>query len=346
MAPLEPGPGKPQAMEVALGQGHGGVETDDGKQPRHVQDGLDHLLAHGGVQVVELRGVVPRKAGAVVAVIDVARLAAGLVAAAEDHGGVGLRVVVVFDLDFHAAVGGEIRAFEAVGGIGRFPARDEPLRMLDHPGRIDAHVVGHHVAGQADAVMVGAVAQIDVGRFAAEVVGDLVIEQRIGRRHGILVAAQLLDGLRGAAALPDADQPQRVHAAVGERLQFFVGDLVETANVPAVKPAQLRQPHVRALGDHHRGRHPCRIGRELLVLVHGVAEDRHLRRAGDRRPLLQAGFAAAARGFFGGAAGHRGRRVELHPDGQLFFVQNLAGNLQVAIENIANQRLPQLAHKV
>ena len=73
--------GKPEAMKVALGQGHGRVETNDGKQARDVQDGLDDLLADGGVQVVELRGVVPRKAGAVVAVIDVAGLAGCAIAA-------------------------------------------------------------------------------------------------------------------------------------------------------------------------------------------------------------------------------------------------------------------------
>ena len=172
-------------MKVALGQGHGGVEADDGKQPRHVQDGLDHLLAHRRIQVVELRGVVPGKAGAVVAVIDVAGLAAGAVAAAEDHGGVGLLKVVVFNLDLHAPVVGEIGTVEAVGGIGRLWPGDEPLRVLDHPGRIDAHVVGHHVAGQANAMPVSAVAQIDVGRLAAQVLGNGVVEERIGRGHGV-----------------------------------------------------------------------------------------------------------------------------------------------------------------
>ena len=64
-------------MKVPLGEGHGGVKADDRKQARHMQDGLNDLLADGGVQVVELRGVVPGKAGAVVAVIDVAGFAAG-----------------------------------------------------------------------------------------------------------------------------------------------------------------------------------------------------------------------------------------------------------------------------
>ena len=66
---------------------------------------------------------------------------------------------------------------------------DEPVRMVDHPWRINAHVIGHHIAGQADAVMVGAVAKVDIGRFAAQVFGDAVVEERIGRRDCILVSA-------------------------------------------------------------------------------------------------------------------------------------------------------------
>ena len=113
------GAGKPEAMEVALGEGHSGVEADDGKEPRDVEDCLDDLLADGGVEVIELRGVVPGKAGAVVAVVDVAGFAAGFVAAAEDDGGVGLVAVVVLDFDLDAAIVGEIGAFEAVGGVRR-----------------------------------------------------------------------------------------------------------------------------------------------------------------------------------------------------------------------------------
>ena len=93
-----------------------------------MKDGLNHLLADGGIQVVELRGVVPGKAGAVVAVIDVARFAAGFVAAAKHHGGIGLVVIVILDFKLHAAIVGEIGPFETVGGIGRIGAGDEPLR--------------------------------------------------------------------------------------------------------------------------------------------------------------------------------------------------------------------------
>jgi hypothetical protein len=50
-------------------------------------------------------------------VIDVADIARPFVAAAKDHRGIGLLVVMIFNLDLHPAVAGEIGPFETVGGI-------------------------------------------------------------------------------------------------------------------------------------------------------------------------------------------------------------------------------------
>ena len=71
-----------------------------------------------------------------------------------------------------------------------------------------------------------------------------------------------------------------------ERCKFFVGNLVEPVDVSAILLAELRQPHVGALGDQHGVRHPRRVRAELLVFVSRIAEDRHLGVAVDRRPLL------------------------------------------------------------
>src|SRR5690348_5180398 len=101
---------KPEPMEMPFGQRHGSVEANDREEARYVKDGLDYLLSNRGIQVVELRGVVPGEAGAVVAVIDVARLSGPLVAAAKDDGGVGLLEIVVFDFDFDAGVVREVGA--------------------------------------------------------------------------------------------------------------------------------------------------------------------------------------------------------------------------------------------
>ena len=56
-----------------------------GNMARHMQNGLDHCLAHLGAQIVELRGVVPGKAGAVIAVIDIARLARPAITRLKHH---------------------------------------------------------------------------------------------------------------------------------------------------------------------------------------------------------------------------------------------------------------------
>ncbi len=93
---------EPQPLHMALGQHHGGVKTDDGEHARYVQDGLHHLLAHVGLRVVQLRGVVPGKGRAVVAVIDVTCLARAVVADAKCYRGVGLIVIVIIDLDLGA----------------------------------------------------------------------------------------------------------------------------------------------------------------------------------------------------------------------------------------------------
>jgi hypothetical protein len=69
---------------VLLGQRHRGVEADHRRETRDVEDLLDDGFAHFGIQVVQLRGVIPRIAGAIVAVIDKARVAAPAIAAAKD----------------------------------------------------------------------------------------------------------------------------------------------------------------------------------------------------------------------------------------------------------------------
>ena len=87
--------------------------------------------------------------------------------------------IVIFNLDFDASVRRKVRPIKAVGRVGFVITRDEPFRMLDDPRRVDAHVVRHHVACQAHAVAVRTVAQIDIGRFAAEIVRDSVVVERI-----------------------------------------------------------------------------------------------------------------------------------------------------------------------
>ena len=96
--------GVPEPLVVFFSQGHGGVKADDREPPRHFQDGLNDRFAHLGIQIVELGGVIPGHAGAVVAVVDVARAAVAVVVILEYHGCVGAAVIMVFNHHAHPAV--------------------------------------------------------------------------------------------------------------------------------------------------------------------------------------------------------------------------------------------------
>src|SRR6476660_8942969 len=110
-------------------------------------------------------------------------------------------------------------------------------------------MIWDHIAGETNPVMIRAIAEIDVGRFPAQILGDLVIEERVSRGHGVLVAAKLLNGLRRSASLPDANQPERIDATMSEGSELLVGNLIESRNSASILLAQLRQPDIGALGN-------------------------------------------------------------------------------------------------
>ena len=147
--------------------------------------------------------------------------------------------------------------------------------MLDDPAGIDAHVIGNHVAGQPDAVGEGAVAQVAIGRFPAQILGYVIAIERVGRSDSVVVAAELLDGLRGGASFPHADEPERVDAVPGQAAQLFVGNLVQAIDVAAVVAGELLQPDVGALGDEHGGGHPFLVGAEALGFLGRFNVGRH-----------------------------------------------------------------------
>ncbi len=125
----------PEPLDVALGEDHRRVEPDDREPSRDRQDRPDDLLADLRLEEVQLRGVVPREARPVVAVIDVARLPGAPVDPLEDHRRVAVVPVVVLEHDLGAVVGREIRTAERVDRIGRLREREEPFRVLQDPAR-------------------------------------------------------------------------------------------------------------------------------------------------------------------------------------------------------------------
>src|ERR1700682_1159685 len=135
---------------MAFGQHHRGVEADDRKLPRNMQNGLDDVLSALMFGVVELRGLRPREGCSIVPVIHVARSSVAVMAETEDYSRVGLVVVMIFNLYLDAAIGGKVGTFKTVSGEGTLPTIDEPVGMFDDPLGVDAHVVGHHVTCQPD----------------------------------------------------------------------------------------------------------------------------------------------------------------------------------------------------
>ncbi len=161
--------------------------------------------------------------------------------------------------------------------------------VLDHPARIDAHVVGDHVAGHADAAPRRPVLQVLQRLLAAKIGGDVVIEKRIGRRHRVRIAAQLLDLLRGPAAFPETDQPQSGHAPARQHVQLLIRDLIEPADVALVFLGQLIEPNVDVLGHQDQLGHPVAILAEALgldVLADVLVDQGPARTAAGRALLL------------------------------------------------------------
>src|ERR1035441_4300485 len=104
--------------------------------------------------------------------------------------------------------------------------------------------------------------------------------------------------------------------------------------------AELSEPDIGALCNEYGCWHPCRVLAELFVFMGGIAENGNIGVADDGRPLLLSTFSATACGLFSARACLNGRRVELHPDGKLFFAKDLTGDHQIAIQTVTEQGSP------
>ena len=137
----------------------------------------------------------------------------------------------------------------------------------------------------------------------------------------------MLDALRGAAALPHADQPHARHAPAGEAVEFFIRDLVEPADVTPVGLRQLVEPHKGALRQQHHARHPVAIRRETLGFVLGAT------RTAKTQDRVRARITQAAP--IGG--------VHAHPPRLGFLGQHIESGQQ-AHEQVAEQVAPVAAN--
>ena len=152
--------------------------------------------------------------------------------------------------------------------------------MLNHPTGIDSHVVGNHVGGHANASLPGAPTQVVHGIGTAQVAGDFVIIQRVGRGHSFRVAHHLLDALGSYASFPQADEPQAVDAAAGERIQLLVGNLIQAGDRTLVLFRKLVEPDIGVFGQQDDLGHPIEIGAVMLQLEFLFGERRRFDGAG------------------------------------------------------------------
>ena len=234
----------PQPLDVLLGEDHRGVEPDDREAAGDVEDRLDHRLADVGLQEVELGRVVPREARPVVAVVEVARLAGPAVDAARRRPPHRCRPSSGPRSGSRRAGRRRGRGRRTVGRVGRLGELDEPLRMLDHPPRVDPHVVRDHVAGQPDPVPPGPVAELGSGRPRRRGRRRSVVVERVRRRDRVGVAAPALDPLRRPRPLPQADQPEAGDPEPRDPASSSSGIASRVRIVAAVPPRELVEPDV------------------------------------------------------------------------------------------------------
>src|SRR5260370_3843808 len=96
----------------------------------------------------------------------------------------------------------------------------------------------------------------------------------VSRCRGFRIATELLDALRRLAALPASDEPQAVESTACKQIQLLVGNLVEIVHLAFMGFGDLVEPHISALGHHHRARHPVLVRTEPLVFLLSAAKMR------------------------------------------------------------------------
>ena len=169
--------GVPKAAYVLFGKNHRRVKADYRKVPGHVQNVLYYGLARGGVQKVDLRGVVPRHSGAVVSVVNVAGIPIRIINTLKNYRTVVFAVVVVFQEERNSAVLRKVFAVKGVLREGAVAPLHEKVGPLDDPAAVHRRVVWNHVACKPDSALPQAAAQVVKRVPAAKVSGDCVVHQ-------------------------------------------------------------------------------------------------------------------------------------------------------------------------
>ena len=145
--------GIPQPSDVFFCKHHRRIESDDRKIFRDVDDLPHHCFTCDRVQKIDLRRIVPRHAGTVVSVVDIAHVSGMVIDPLKDDGAVGFGIIMIFEVDADPPVARKILAVERVLREGAILPLDEEVGLFDDPFRIHAGVIRHHVGCKTDAAL-------------------------------------------------------------------------------------------------------------------------------------------------------------------------------------------------
>ncbi len=198
---------KPQTLVVPFGKGHGGIEADNREATCNFENGLNNSLPRFRVKKIQLCRIVPGHAGAVVAVIDVAHLTGMSVHPFENYGGVAVIPVAVFYVKTDTSVFGKIGTVKTVSRVGWLGKGKKAVRMICYPFGIQPHVIGHHIARQADTALPCPVCKILIRLFATQISCNYIVMKAVCRCRRFGVAHALLDNPGCRCPLPYADEP-------------------------------------------------------------------------------------------------------------------------------------------
>ena len=146
-------------------------------------------------------------------------------------------------------------------------------------------MIRNHIRRKANPSLPGTLLKVLVSGLTTQIIGNLVIIDRIGRRHRLRIAHDLFDRLRGARALPNPDKPQTCETPAAQPIELFIGDVVQMMDGTLIFPRQLVEPDVGALGNQHDVGHPVGIVAEGFHLgvsdiePAGLAKSQYLGRA-------------------------------------------------------------------
>ena len=107
--------------------------------------------------------------------INILGLVGGVVVQFKNDRRVTMVPIMVFKMHANAAIGRQILARKGVAGVWHLINTQKPIGVIGYPSRIDAHMIGNHVAGEANTALGGTVTQIGTSLWPTQIIGNAII---------------------------------------------------------------------------------------------------------------------------------------------------------------------------